>query len=229
MKRKKILFLTIIAIVLIMAIVAVSFLLHRQRTEAYTVTFQDFNGTILKFEIVKSGESASGPANPKREGYTFMGWNKDYSSVTKDTVITAEYIRITEATFTVETIAVMPDVKTMEIKVSVTNNPGILGMVFSVNYDEGALKLIDCQNGVALSALTFQEPSRYVSGCNFVWYGSETGEVMDGEMLILTFEIAENAEPGTYPISISWDDRDIYDSNCDMVDPNVTQGAIVIN
>ena len=76
-------------------------------------------------------------------------------------------------------------------------------MVFSVNYDEETLKLVDCQNGVALSALAFQEPSRLISGCNFVWYGSETGEVMDGEMLILTFEIAESAKPSTYPVSIS--------------------------
>ena len=140
----------------------------------------------------------------------------------------AEYIRITETTFVVDTITVSPDVKKAETKVAVINNPGILGMVFSVSYDEEALKLIDCQNGVALSALAFQEPSRLISGCNFVWYGSETGEVMDGEMLILTFEIAENAEPGTYPISISWNDNTIYDSNSDIVAPDVTQGAIVI-
>lgn len=229
MNRKKILFFIIGAIVLITAIVAVSFLLLGQETESYTVIFQDFNGTNLKTEIVKSGEPASAPTDPHREGYTFAGWNKDYSSITKDMVITAEYTRITETTFTVNTIATKPDAKTVDTKVSVTNNPGILGMVLSLEYDEETLKLIACQNGVALSALTFQEPSRYISGCNFVWYGSETGEVMDGEMLILTFEIAENAKLGTYPITISWDDRDIYDSNCDMVDPTVIQGGIVLS
>lgn len=52
---------------------------------------------------------------------------------------------------------------------------------------------------------------------------------MDGEMLILTFEIAEDAESGNYPITISWNDRDIYDNKCDMVDPAITQGAIVTN
>lgn len=45
---------------------------------------------------------------------------------------------------------------------------------------------------------------------------------MDDEMLILTFEIAEGAELGTYPISILWNDNAIYDSNSDMVDPAVT-------
>lgn len=194
----------------------------------YNVTFQDFDGTILKTELVQSGRAASALADPQREGYTFVGWNMDYSSIVKDTVITAEYLRITDTVFKVDTVTVGADNKNVEVKVSVVNNPGILGMVFSVIYDEETLKLIDCQNGVALSSLAFQEPSRLISGCNFVWYGSETGEVMDGEMLILIFEIAEGAEPGTYPISISWNDNAIYYSNSDIVDPDVTQGAIIL-
>ena len=76
--------------------------------------------------------------------------------------------------------------------------------------------------------MTFQEPSKFASGCNFVWYGSETGEVVDGEMLILTFEIADNAKAKEYPITISWNDRDIYDSNCDMLNPKVVEGGITI-
>ena len=195
----------------------------------YNVSFQDFDGTILKSEIVKYGEAASAPTDPLRGGYTFAGWNKDFSYVVEDTVITAEYIRITETAFKVDTVTVTSDTNKAEIKVSVANNPGILCMLISLEYNENALKMVDCQTGLALSALTFQKPSKYTSGCNFVWYGSETGEVMDGEMLILTFEIAEDAEPGSYPITISWNDGDIYDNNCNMVDPDVTQGAIVIN
>ncbi len=229
MNRKKILFLIIVAIVLITAIVLTSLPLQGQKTESYTVTFQDFDKTVLKTESVEEGKAATAPEDPQRDGYTFIGWNRDFSSVEKDIVITAEYLRITDTAFEVDTVSVADDTKKVEVKVSVTNNPGILGMVFSVSYDEETLKLIDCQNGVALSALAFQEPSRLISGCNFVWYGSETGEVMDGEMLILTFEIAENAEPGTYPISVSWNDNAIYDSNSDMVDPAVTQGGIVIS
>ena len=52
---------------------------------------------------------------------------------------------------------------------------------------------------------------------------------MDGEMLNLTFEIAENAESGTYPSSIAQNDKAIYNSNsADIVDPKVTQGAIIL-
>ena len=229
MNRRKIFLYIAIAVILLGAIIIGFLLLRSDKAVFYNVTFQDFDGTVLRTESVEAGKSATPPDDPVRDGYTFVGWNKDFTSVDKDTVITAEYLRITDTAFKVDTVTAADDNKKVEVKVSVTNNPGILGMVFSVNYDEDTLKLIDCQNGIALSALTFQEPSRYISGCNFVWYGSETGEVMDGEMLILTFEIAENVKPGTCPITISWNDRDIYDSNCDMVDPDVTQGGIVIS
>lgn len=229
MNRRKVLLYVAIAVILLGAIALGILLLHPDKAVFYNVTFQDFDGTVLKTESVEAGKAATAPGDPQRDGYTFIGWNRDFSSVDKDIVITAEYLRITDSAFKVDTVTVADDTKKVVVKVSVTNNPGILAMVFSVNYDEETLKLVDCQNGVALSALVFQEPSRLISGCNFVWYGSETGEVMDGEMLILTFEIAEGAEPGTYPISISWNDNAIYDSNSDMVAPEVTQGAIVIN
>ena len=229
MSRRKVLLYVAIAVILLGAITIGILLLRPDQAVFYNVTFQDFDRTVLKTESVEAGKAATPPDDPQREGYTFVGWNKDFSAVEKDTVITAEYLRITDTAFRVDTVTVADDNKKVEVKVSVTNNPGILGMVFSVNYNEGALKLIDCQNGVALSALAFQEPSRLISGCNFVWYGSETGEVVDGEMLILTFEILEGTEPGAYPISILWNDNAIYDSNSDMVAPAVTQGTIVIN
>ena len=229
MSRRKVILCIAISVILLGAITVSILLSQPDKVAFYNVTFQDFDGTVLKTESVAAGKAATPPEDPQREGYTFAGWNKEFSSVVKDTIVTAEYIRITETAFMVDTVTVSSDIKKAEIKVSVTNNPGILGMSVSLEYDENALKLVDCQTGLALSALTFQKPSKYNSGCNFVWYGSETGEVMDDEILILTFEIIDGAKPGNYPITISWNDRDIYDSNCDMVDPDITQGAIVVS
>ena len=50
----------------------------------HTVTFIDWNGTVLKTEIVEHGRSAIAPQNPKREGYNFIGWDVDFSSITND-------------------------------------------------------------------------------------------------------------------------------------------------
>ena len=229
MNRRRIILSIAILAILLGGVAAGVLLLSPDQTVFHRVTFRDFDGRVLKTETVEAGKAATAPADPVREGYVFLRWNKDYSSVVKDTIITAEYLRITKTAFTVDTVTAAADRRQVEVAIYVTDNPGILGMVFSVNYDDEALKLIDCQNGVALSSLAFQAPSRFSSGCNFVWYGSQTGEVTDGEMLILTFEIAENASPGTYPVSISWKENTIYDSNSDMVDPSVKQGAIVVS
>lgn len=57
----------------------------------YTVIFVDWDGTEIEIEYVPYGGSASAPVNPEREGYTFTGWEKDFSHVEGDMVITAQY------------------------------------------------------------------------------------------------------------------------------------------
>ncbi|MBQ1893213.1 MAG: InlB B-repeat-containing protein, partial [Clostridia bacterium] len=57
----------------------------------YTVTFKDWDGTVLKTETVVEGGSATAPANPTREGYTFTGWSADFTNVTSDLIVTAQY------------------------------------------------------------------------------------------------------------------------------------------
>ena len=57
----------------------------------YSVRFLDWNGTEIKGESVEYQSAATAPADPTREGYTFMGWDKDFSKVTEDMTITAQY------------------------------------------------------------------------------------------------------------------------------------------
>ena len=58
---------------------------------AFNVTFKDYNGTVLKQETVNYNENATAPANPSRTGYTFTGWDKDYTKVKSNLVVTATY------------------------------------------------------------------------------------------------------------------------------------------
>ena len=57
----------------------------------YTVTFMDGQGKTLKTEKVESGKAATAPADPKRSGYIFTGWDKDFSKVTGNMTVTAQW------------------------------------------------------------------------------------------------------------------------------------------
>lgn len=59
--------------------------------KTYTVNFVDYDGTTLSSQTIEHGSSAVAPADPQRTGYTFTGWNADFSSVTSDLTITAVY------------------------------------------------------------------------------------------------------------------------------------------
>ena len=45
---------------------------------------------MLKTQTVNYGGAATAPANPTREGYTFTGWDVDFSNVQSDLVVTAQ-------------------------------------------------------------------------------------------------------------------------------------------
>lgn len=59
--------------------------------ETFTVMFVDYEGNVLYKDYVGRNGSAKAPEVPAREGFEFIGWNKDFSNVTGDMVVTAVY------------------------------------------------------------------------------------------------------------------------------------------
>ncbi len=62
----------------------------------YTVTFKDYDGTVISVQKVPEGQSATAPASPTRlpDGnytYLFAGWDTDFAVVSSDLVVTAMY------------------------------------------------------------------------------------------------------------------------------------------
>ena len=60
----------------------------------YNVTFVDHDDTVLKVDRVATGGAAQPPNNPTREGYLFTGWRPDYSNVTSDMTVYAQYEKV---------------------------------------------------------------------------------------------------------------------------------------
>jgi len=57
----------------------------------YSVIFRDYNGSIISSQLINHGLSASEPTAPNREGYSFIGWDIDFSNVIENLEIVAHY------------------------------------------------------------------------------------------------------------------------------------------
>lgn len=80
----------------------------------FTVTFVDYDNSIIEKITVPKGKAATPPANPNREGYVFNGWDKDLSRVISDMTVKAMYstkadssIDVSKGSLTVESVVAM--------------------------------------------------------------------------------------------------------------------------
>ena len=58
---------------------------------SYTVTFMDGEKMLETFPNVQHGDTVTAPEVPKKDGKTFIKWDKDFSKVTSDLTINAVY------------------------------------------------------------------------------------------------------------------------------------------
>ncbi len=82
-----------------------------QYGQTFTVTFQDHLGTVLKTQTVDKGASATAPTSvPYKDAdadseYKFIGWDKDFSNVQSDLVVTAKFEAVDHSKIVSITIA----------------------------------------------------------------------------------------------------------------------------
>ena len=53
-------------------------------------------------------------------------------------------------------------------------------------------------------------------------------QIIDGDVLILTFHINDDAEPGEYPILVTYGQDEIVDKNLNMIDLEIIDGNITV-
>lgn len=197
----------------------------------YTVRFFDYDNSELDSQKVKRGESAVVPSNPQRAGYEFIGWDKSVSNVTSNMTVKAQYKEDTTPLIIVEDRKVKSGENDVSIVISVKNNPGILGMILTLTYDDTVMTLKKAVNGgIFNGVLTLTKSKKLCNGCSFVWDGESVvdNQIKDGEILILDFDISDSAPVGKYTVAVSYQKGDIIDNDLKPLDFSIDSGKITI-
>lgn len=78
---------------------------------AYVIDFVDYDGAVLKKDTVIYGNGATAPSDPSITGFYFTGWDTDFSNITNNLTITAQYTVIsgTEDIYNESSIKIYPN------------------------------------------------------------------------------------------------------------------------
>lgn len=117
---------------------------------------------------------------------------------------------------------------TVNVDVSIQNNPGITALKISLSYptDELTLKNVEYKSLFSSHATGSNKMN---SPFTISWFSnSSSNESANGVLATLTFEIANDAADGTYPVELSYDPDDVFNSQFDNVEFAISNGAVIV-
>lgn len=130
-------------------------------------------------------------------------------------------------TISTDSVTAIPG-DTVEMNVSIADNPGILGATLTVSFQEG-LTLTGAKAGEAFDALSMTKPGKFTSPCNFVWDGQsiEDSDIKDGVILTLTFAVSEDVASGT-ELAVDLSAGPFVDADLNSVTCTVNGGTVTV-
>ncbi len=188
----------------------------------YTVTFKDFDGTVLSTQTVEAGKAATAPEAPARTGYTFTGWDKEFTSITADTVVTATYKVITYTVTFKDFDGTVLKEETVDHGQSATapEAPARDGYLFT-GWDKEYSNITESITVTATyKEVVADDPNVYLVG-SFNDWATNTVMTQSGDVVSVTLEL----EPGTYLFKILTNNK--WYGNYGIIDDTTTTTAAI--
>lgn len=193
--------------------------------EKFIVRFIADNGIPISIKECTEGETLTPPTPPKRIGYVFVGWNGDYTNITQNTDIVANYTDISKIAnaISADTVYISGDSK-FEVLVAIYGNVSFCGLDMDITYDINLLDYIDSTN--VDDCVIFNNEVPGIIHMNYVSTNNTTGEV---DFMTLRFKSKTSAKNETdLQINIhsmySIEDNDIFEQS----EYQVLQNKIII-
>ena len=159
------------------------------------------------------------------ETYNFTD-NATVTAIWEDTPI----IDSTSAQILVESKTARPG-GSVDVAISLKNNPGLVSMLLDLEYDSSVLTLTDVSDAGVLGT---EEHSDNMGSPYALSWSNDTAKsnfMANGTIVTLKFSVSGQAKSGEYPIRVSYDkSKDaIYDKDMKPVDFSVTQGGVTVS
>ena len=131
----------------------------------------------------------------------------------------------TPYTLTVSSPEALPG-ETVEVDVSVKNNPGISSAEFKPVYDSTVLELID----IKLNSMVFIGDIELTENNEILLAEyALANKICDGVLFTLVFRVLDTAEAGESEVTLSYEEGFIYNRNRDELKVNIESGSVGIN
>ena len=119
---------------------------------------------------------------------------------------------------------------TVKLTVSLRDNPGITVMRLQLQYDETVLTLVDVKDADRLGKSVH---SKELDANPYVLYWNNTTSKVNfkntGDIVTLTFEIADDARYGEYAVDVTFDEKDILDKDMESVAFRTETGRVAVS
>ena len=190
-----------------------------------------YNGTILtaKFKVLDDAENGDAAVSVSYSEGEIANYNEE--DVDFDLVsgkITVKKNDPNASKMTVSTVKTTAG-KQVKVAISLKNNPGITAARLFVDYDSSVLTLKNVENGLVFAdTAPMLSPSFDVVPYQMQWSVGVKDTAVNDVLATLTFEVNENAKEGSYPISVTYDEDEIFNTNFENVAFEVENGAVEV-
>ena len=127
--------------------------------------------------------------------------------------------------FVVDSVSVQPG-ESVDVTISVKNNPGIASIKLNVAYDSN-LTLDKITYNNAINGM-FMQPQKLTSPVVLNWFNGVANSEGDWVFATLSFTVSSAAAVGTYPISVTYDENDVYNIDENNLAFGIENGAVTI-
>ena len=119
--------------------------------------------------------------------------------------------------------------ETVQIPISLKNNSGITAIALDVEYDSEVMSLKSVTNNNLLSGAMFTtSPRTDINPYKMVWLLGTANITSDGVLAVLEFEVKEDAVEGEYPLTVKYEEEDIYNTALENVNFYIQNGILEV-